>query len=174
MAVSAARAQDAAVPAPSTSPSPSPSPAPSPKPRYLLIPYGFETEQQRSTVPLLRFEDQADVRSLEMNEAIARFFDNKDDRGDMRRGATPGGAPSLAEMAPYRPHVSPALDFLGLAKGIAELGVGVLKQKYKSRVERNEELLRALLLRESASPIPTPEAGASPSPTPSPTPGIMR
>ena len=105
--------QDAASGTPS--PSPSPAAAPSPTPRYKLIPYGFETAKDRTTVPLLRFEDETEVRSLEMNAAIARFFDPHDEKGNMLRGATPGGAPTLRDMAPYRPHVTPALNLLGVA-----------------------------------------------------------
>lgn len=115
----------------------------------------------------LRFEDRAEVLGIEMNAAIARFFD-KDGNGDMLRGATPGGAPSLAEMKNYRPHMSPSIDFLSLAKWAASLGKGALSRPYKSRVERNEELLRALLL--GLHPTPTPTPAASPSPSPSPTP----
>src|SRR5436190_23313134 len=77
-------------PAPASAPSPSPSATPSPTPRYKLIPYGFESASDRSQVPLLRFEDKTEVRALEMNAAIARFFDKSDEKGDMLRGATPG------------------------------------------------------------------------------------
>jgi hypothetical protein len=66
-------------------------------------------------VPLLRFKDETEVRSLEMNAALARFFDKNDDNGNMLRGGAPGGAPTLREMTPYRPHVSPGGDFLGAA-----------------------------------------------------------
>ena len=143
---------------PSQGPSPSPAaaPSPSPTPRYKLVPYAFENAQQRSTVPLLRFEDKAEVRALEMNAAIARFFVQGDEKGNMRRGATPGGAPTLAEMGPYRPHVSPSLDLLSLAF----LAVKELRKQIRNH-ERNEgeELLRTLLL-------------ATPSPTPSPSPSL--
>ena len=153
-------------------PSPTPSPSASPSLSGKLLSYWYETPAQRSAVPLLHFEDAAEVRALEMNEAIARFFDSGDEKGDMKRGATPGGAPTLAEMAPYRPHTSPSLDFLALAKGIKDAGIGVLKRKYTSRVERNEQLLRELLLKDAASPSPTPgpSPGASPQPSPSPAP----
>jgi hypothetical protein len=147
----------------------SPSPSPTATPRYKLIPYGFESANDRSTGPLLRFEDRTEVRSLEMNAAIARYFD-KDGNGDMMRGATPGGAPSLAEMKNYRPHMSPSIDFLSLAMWAANLGKGAISRRYKSRVERNEELLRALLLGEHPTPPPSPAPLASPSPAASPTP----
>jgi hypothetical protein len=151
---------------PSASPSPTPSPAA--PPRYKLIPYGFESAKDRPTAPLLRFEDKTEVLGIEMNAAIARFFD-KDGNGDMMRGATPGGAPSLAEMKNYRPHMSPSIDFLSLAMWAANLGKGAISRRYKSRVERNEELLRALLLGEHPTPAPTPAPSPSPSPSPSPT-----
>lgn len=153
----------AAPPSPSPTPraSPSPSPSPSPTPAAKLLPYWYETEAQRSTVPFLRFEDRAEVRALEMNMAIARYFDPVDEKGDMQRGATPGGAPTLDEMRAYRPHVSPSADLTALAfwavRGLKD-GFGGVR---KTRVERNEEVLRALLL---ASAEPTP----SPSPSPSP------
>lgn len=106
-----------------------------------------------------------EVRALEMNMAIARFFDPVDEKGDMQRGATPGGAPTLDEMRAYRPHVSPSADLTSLAfwalRGLKE-GLGGVR---KTRVERNEELLRALLLA-SAEPTPTPSTGATPTPTP--------
>jgi hypothetical protein len=86
---------------------------PSPTPRYNLVPYGFETARERSAVPLLRFEERAEVRALEMNAAIARFFEKADEKGNMLRGATPGGAPPLRDLGPYRPHVTPALNLLG-------------------------------------------------------------
>lgn len=151
--------------APSPTPSPSPSPSPAAAPAAKLLPYWYETEAQRNAGPLLHFEDRAEVRAMEMNAAIARFFDPADEKGDMTRGATPGGAPTLAEMKNYRPHVSPSLDFLSLAKWAASLGKGAISKRYRSRVERNEELLRALLLGEHPAPAP------SPSPSPSPTPG---
>ena len=163
-----ARAQ---VSEPSPTPSPSPVPAASPAPTVAaakFLPYWYETEAQRSAAPLLRFEDRAEVRALEMNAAIARFFDSSDEKGDMMRGATPGGAPTLSEMRNYRPHLSPSLDFLSLAKWAASLGKGAISRRYRSRVERNEELLRALLLGEHPTPSPSPSA--SPSPTPSPKP----
>ena len=94
-------------------PDPKAAPSPSPDARYKLVPYGFETAQERSAVPLLRFEEETEVRGLEMNAAIARFFESTDAKGNMLRGATPGGAPPLREMGPCRPHVSPALNFLG-------------------------------------------------------------
>jgi hypothetical protein len=172
-------------PAPAAAASPSPSPSASPSPasragatpvpalppapttraaRKGLAQYGFETREERSAVPLLRFEDEADVRSIEMNAAIGRYFDPEESGGDMMRGATPGGAPTLAEMRNYRPHTSPSADFLGLALWAVKGGVGELMKLRKTRVERNEELLRALLLRNvDASPSPTP----TPSPTPS-------
>ena len=106
--------------APSPEPSPTATPSPSPTPRYKLIPYGFETAQARSNVPLLRFEDKAEVRGLEMNAAIARFFEKGDEKGNMMRGATPGGAPPLSGMAPYRPHVTPGMDFLGASIAAAK------------------------------------------------------
>jgi len=118
--------------------------SPTPAPRYKLVPYGFETTQERSAVPLLRFEDQAEVRGLEMNAAIARFFEKTDEKGNMLRGAMPGGAPSLRELGPYRPHVTPALNLLGAVM----LGV----QEVRKRPRRGMP---------SASPSPTP----SPSPT---------
>lgn len=117
----------------------------------------------------LRFEDRAEVLGIEMNAAIARFFD-KDGTGDMLRGKTPGGAPTLAEMRNYRPHVSPSIDFLSLVALAAKLGKGALLKPYKSRVERNEELLRALLLGEHGTPTPSAVASPSPSPTPTPRP----
>lgn len=159
-AMAGAAAPPARTPSPSPSPSPSVTPSPSPTPRYKLIPYAFESAQQRSTVRLLRFEDKAEVRALEMNAAIARFFDKGDEKSDMLRGATPGGAPTLAEMGPYRPHVSPSLDLLNLAF----LAVEELRKQIRNH-ERNEgeELLRTLLL---ATPSPTPSP--SPKPTPSP------
>lgn len=118
-------------------------PSPSPTPRYKLLPYGFETPGSRSTVPLLRFEDRAEVRSLEMNQAIARFFDRGDDKGNMLRGATPGGAPTLRDMAGYRPHVTPGVNLLGVA--------ALAAQEIKKQLERRRG---------------TPEAEPSPSPTP--------
>jgi hypothetical protein len=136
---------------PTPSPSPSPSPpvtaSPSPTPRYKLLPYGFETAQERTTVPLLRFEDKTDVRALEMNEAIARFFEKSDDKGNMLRGATPGGAPTLSEMAAYRPHVTAGVDLLGGAIAAAR------------------EIKRQIDLHKSLEPVePTPTPTPSPSP----------
>ena len=155
----------AAAATPSPTPSPSPSPTPSPGGSKLL-PYWYEAERPRTAGPLLRFEDQAEVRALEMNAAIARFFDNSDDNGDMTRGATPGGAPTLAEMKNYRPHMSPSIDFLSLAAWAAKEIKNGVSRRYKSRVERNEEVLRALLLGEFPTPSPTPSSSPSPSPSP--------
>lgn len=155
-------------PPPTTSPSPSPSPSPAATPVGKLLPYWYQTEAQRTAGPFLRFEDQAEVRALEMNAALARFFDSSDEGGDMLRGATPGGAPTLAEMKNYRPHTSPSIDFLSLAAWAAKLGTGALSRRHKSRVERNEELLRALLLGEYPTPAPIDTAPPSPSPSPSP------
>ncbi len=104
---------------------------PSPTPEYKLSSYGFETAQGRSAVPLLRFEDEAEVRGLEMNAAIARFFEKADEKGNMLRGATPDGAPPLRDMGPYRPHVTPALNLLGaVLLGVTE----VKKQSGSGRV----------------------------------------
>lgn len=157
-------------PSPTPSPSPAPSALPSPTvaPAAKLLPYWYETEAERSRAPLLHFEDRAEVRALEMNAAIARFFDPSDETGDMTRGATTGGAPTLGEMKNYRPHASPSLDFLSLAKWAASLGKGAISRRYRSRVERNEELLRALLLGEYPAPGPDPAASPTPSPSPSP------
>jgi hypothetical protein len=127
--------------------SPSPSPSASPAPRYRLLPYGFENPQARSAVPFLRFEDKAEVRSLEMNAAIARFFEKGDEKGNMLRGATPGGAPTLREMGPYRPHVTPGLDLLGAVMGAVK------------------EIRKQIDLRKGM-----PAADPSPSPSPSPSP----
>ena len=141
-------------------PQPPASPSPSTAPRYKLAPYGFESAGERSTVPLLRFEDEAEVRSLEMNAAIARFFDKGDEKGNMLRGATPGGAPTLREMGPYRPHVSPSLDLLSLAfLAVKE----VRKQVRNHKKNAGEDLLRTLLL---ATPTPTPSPFPSPSASP--------
>ena len=128
-------------------PSPSGTPSPSPAPRYKLIPYGFETPQERSTVPLLRFEDRTEVRSLEMNAAIARFFERRDEGGNMLRGSTPGGAPPLRAMAPYRPHATPGMDLLGAA-------ILAGREGWK-RIDRRRGM---------------PAADPSPSPSPSPSP----
>lgn len=121
-----------------------PSASPTPAPRYKLVPYGFETAQERSAAPLLRFEDQAEVRGLEMNAAIARFFEKTDEKGNMLRGATPGGAPPLREMGPYRPHVSPALNLLGAVL----LGVNEVRKQPRS----------GSMPAASPSPTPTPPA----------------
>lgn len=149
LAASRASAQEPS-PQPASSPSPAPAASPSPPPRYRLIPYGFERAQAPSPVPLLRFADEAEVRSLEMNAAIARFFDKRDDKGNMLRGATPGGAPTLREMAEYRPGVTPGLDLLGL---VMAAGKEVRKQ-----IERRKAMPPA-----EPSPSPSP-AGSPPEP----------
>ena len=138
------------VPTPTASPSPSASASPSPTPRYKLVPYGFESAQARSAVPLLRFEDKAEVRALEMNAAIARFFEKGDEKSNMLRGATPGGAPPLRDMVPYRPHVTPGMDLLSAAiLAVKETKRQIGLHKGMPRVD----------------PTPSP----SPTPTPSPT-----
>jgi hypothetical protein len=142
----------AAAPAAASSPSPSPSPTP----LFKLAPYGFEAAQDRSPVPLLRFEERTEVQALEMNAAMARFLDSGDEKTSTRRGAAPGGAPTLSQMRQYRPHVTEGLNFLGLA---ALLGKEVGSQFPLRRRNSGEEVLRELLL-----------ATASPTPTPSPTP----
>jgi len=121
--------------------------SPSPSPRYKLVPYGFESAQERSAVPLLRFEDRAEVRGLEMNAAIARFFESTEEKGNMLRGSTPGGAPTLRDLGPYRPHVTPALNLLG--------AVMLATQEIRKQNERRKGM---------------PAADPSPSPSPSPTP----
>jgi hypothetical protein len=113
------------------------------------VPYGFENVKDRSVVPLLRFEDKAEVRALEMNAAIARFFEKGEEKSNMLRGATPGGAPTLRDMAPYRPHVTPGLDLLGAAV--------VAAKEIKKQIDLHKGM-------PAADPSP------SPSPTPSPTP----
>ena len=137
--------QDA--PAATPSPSPQPKASPSPTPRYKLIPYGFESARDRSTVPLLRFEDKTEVRSLEMNAAIARFFDGGDEKGNMLRGATPGGAPTRQDMAAYRHHVAPVVDLLGAAV--------LAVKEIRKQIDKRKGM---------------PAADPSPSPRPSPTP----
>lgn len=137
----------AAAPTSPAQPAPAASPSPSPSPRYKLLPYGFETATDRSKVPLLRFEDRAEVRGLEMNAAIARFFDKSSDKGNMLRGATPGGAPTLRDMAPYRPHVTPGVNLLGIAVAAV--------QEVRKQIERRKGM---------------PAVDPSPSPSPSPTP----
>ena len=127
---------------------PSPSPTPSPTPRYKLVPYGFESAKERSAVPLLRFEDATEVRSLEMNAAIARFFEPGDEKRSMLRGATPGGAPTLRDMAEYRPHVTPALDLMGAT-------IALVKE-IRKQVENHKSM-------------PPAEASPTATPTPSPT-----
>jgi hypothetical protein len=139
----------AAAPLPRAEPTPVPSPSPSPSPRYKLLPYGFETAAERSQVPLLRFEDRTEVRSLEMNAAIARFFDKSTDKGNMLRGATPGGAPTLRDMAPYRPHVTPGVNLLGVAAAAV--------QEIKKQIDK----------RKGMAPVdPSPSPAPSPTPTP--------
>jgi hypothetical protein len=123
--------------------------SPSPTPRYKLIPYGFESARERSTVPLLRFEDRAEVRGLEMNAAIARFFESTEEKGNMLRGATPGGAPTLRDLGPYRPHVTPALNLLA--------AVMLATQQVRKQAERRKGM-----------------PAADPSPTPTPTPSPLR
>ncbi len=136
-------------PGPAPSPAPSAGPSPCPSPRYRLVPYAFESAQERSAVPLLRFEDKADVRGLEMNAAIARFFEKGDDRGNMLRGATPGGAPTLRSMAPYRPHATPGMDLLSAA-------ILAAKEGWK-QIDRHRGM-----------------PPADPSPTPAPSPSARR
>ncbi|MBP6705456.1 MAG: hypothetical protein KA385_18225 [Vicinamibacteria bacterium] len=150
LAATSAAAQEPAPPA-ASSPSPGPTPAasPAPTPRYRLIPYGFERVQAPSPVPLLRFQDEAEVRSLEMNAAIARFFDKREDRGNMLRGATPGGAPTRREMAEYRPGVTPGVSLLGLAL--------VVGKEVRKQIERRKGMPPA-----EPSPSPTPSPAASP------------
>lgn len=144
----------------SPQPAPGPSPSPAPTLGYKLIPYGFETPRSRSTVPLLRFEDRAEVRSLEMNDAIARFFDKRQDTGSMLRGATPGGAPNLRDMAPYRPHVTPGANLFGAAM----LAVKEITQQIRNRrMQKTEEAHRSLLLAPSPTPAPSPASSPSPS-----------
>ncbi|MBP9946915.1 MAG: hypothetical protein KBH14_10985 [Vicinamibacteria bacterium] len=152
LAATNAAAQDpsprpASSPAPAVSPTPAASPGPTP--RYRLIPYGFERVQAPSPVPLLRFQDEAEVRSLEMNAAIARFFDKREDRGNMLRGATPGGAPTRREMAEYRPGVTPGVSLLGLAL--------VVGKEVRKQIERRKGMPPA-----EPSPSPTPSPAASP------------
>ena len=158
--------------------SPTASPSPSPSPAFRFLPYLYETPTPPPQIdgPNLRFEDRTEVLALEMNAAIARFFDSRNESGDMMRGATPGGAPTMNEMRNYRPHISPSVDFLGIAMWALKGGVSELMKHRKTRVERNEELLRALLLA-TATPSPAPDPFAalplgapSPSPSPSPTP----
>ena len=151
VAAGAARAGSPLRPAPPplASPSPREGPSPTPTPRYRLIPYGFETVQERSAVPLLRFEDNTEVRGLEMNAALARFFEKGDEERDMLRGATPGGAPPLRAMAPYRPHATQGMDLLGAAILGAKEGWKQIKQRRG---------------------MPAADPSPSPSPTPSPRP----
>jgi len=154
----AAAAAAGAMQAP-VSPAATPSPSPSPSPRYKLAPYGFESPRDASTVPLLRFEEKTEVQGLEMNAALARFLDSSDEEeSSTHRGATLGGAPTLSEMGPYRPHVTEGLNFLGLASLLRK---ELANQGPLRRRNRGDETLRELLLK-AASPTPTP----SPSPTP--------
>jgi hypothetical protein len=148
-AMGAAAAPPPRTPSPTPSPSPSSTPSPSKTPRYRLIPYAFESAQERSAVPLLRFEDKAEVRGLEMNAAIARFFDKGDEKGSLLRGATPGGAPTLRDMAPYRPHVTPGLDLLSAAI--------VLAGEIKKQIDLHKGM-------PEADPSPSPSPLASPTP----------
>ena len=141
-----------------------PSPFPTPTPRYKLLPYGFEPSNMRSTAPLLRFEDAAEVRSLEMNAAIARFFDKGDEKGNMIRGATPGGAPTRSDLTPYRPHVTPPLDLLGAAIAVVKEIRGQAREHEPRK--KGEDMLRSLLLAPSPSPSPSPSPTPSPSPKP--------
>lgn len=100
-------------------------------------------------MPLLRFEDEAEVRSLEMNAAIARFFDKRDERGNMLRGATPGGAPTRSEMAEYRPGVTPGVSLLGLAL--------VVGKEIRKQIEQRKRMPPA-----EPSPSPSPSPAGSP------------
>ena len=138
---------------PSTSVSSAPAPSPSPTPRYKLIPYGFESAKERTMVPLLRFEDKTEIRSLEMNAAIARFFEPGDEKRSLLRGATPGGAPTLRDMAEYRPHVTPALDLMGAT-------IALVKE-IRKQVENHKSLPPA---ETSPTATPTPSPTAAPRP----------
>ncbi len=150
---------------------PAPAASPSPTPLFRLLPYWYESDRDRTPGPLLRFEDQAEVRALEMNAAIARFFDSKAENGNMLRGATPGGAPTIGQMTPYRPHMSPSLSLLGLAL----IGAREIHKQVRSRqVNKGEALLRELLLNPPPSPTPTPSDSPAPSATPTPTPTPTR
>lgn len=112
---------------------------------------------------LLRFEDQAEVRALEMNEAIARFFEDED---TFTRGATGGAdrAPSRDEMNDYRPGMSPSINLLLLPKALMELG-----KMLKRREDARKPMPPA---QPTPEPTPVPDilADATPTPTPSPTP----
>jgi hypothetical protein len=119
------------------------------------VPYGFETPQERSVVPLLRFEDKAEVRSLEMNAAIARFFERSDDKGNMLRGATPGGAPTLSGMAPYRPHATQGMNLLG--------GAILAAKEIKKQIDNHTGL-------PGVDPSPSPSLAPGPTPSPRGTP----
>ena len=92
------------------------------------------------------------------------------------------GERSKAIAALEAEHMAPGLQSFALYAGLAmarkDMGKGVFSKVYKSRVERNEELLRALLLRDAAQATPTPDAfapvvpgmaQATPSPSPTPT-----
>jgi hypothetical protein len=65
---------------------------------------------------LPRYREQVEVRGYrDPNEALAAYLAER----DLTRGPS-GGVPSVQETTPYRPHVSPSVDLLGLLKYLAE------------------------------------------------------
>jgi hypothetical protein len=71
---------------------------------------------------LPRFEERVDVEGRTPEALLARFLEPQ----ELLRGATPGGAPSVAETQEYRPGATPGLNLLPVLKQLGQ-AVGLVK-----------------------------------------------
>jgi hypothetical protein len=116
----------AATAAPPASPSPQPKPTPTPRPSSSPAsrpPLKLDVEQHVEKVMEdhaddLRFEDEVDVTGRAPEAALAQHFREF----DLECGPAGGGPPGHVESREARPHMSPYVDMVALAKLLAGLG----------------------------------------------------
>jgi hypothetical protein len=107
-----------------------------------------------------------------MNEAIARFFE---DRETFHRGATGGRgvAPSLAEMKEHRPGVTEGLNLMMLPQAVREAIRSLRRWREGRQGMPPAEPNPSPSPEDSPSVVASPSTAApTPTPTPTPTPAV--
>jgi hypothetical protein len=108
------------------------SPTPSPSPLTLDVEkHVDEVLAEEATKGTPRFETTIEVVGKSPQIMLERFFGGVDlECGPIGSVAAGGGAPTVAETRPFRPHPSPSVDFAALGRAVAQKLKGKGPEKY--------------------------------------------
>jgi hypothetical protein len=127
--------------------SPTPPPSPSPSPSIVIdvdrhVDEVLEEEAKRGTP---RFETSIEVYGKSPQIMLERFFGGVDLECGPSGGAVGGGAPTVAETRPFRPHPSPSVDFAALGRAMAKKLKGKGPERFFLYRVRNKDRVNYLL-----------------------------